>query len=327
MNQLATQHKHPLAAFADKYDIDPQEMAEVLKATCFRQRENVQVTNEQMVALMAVAQQHDLNPFLKQIYAFPDKSGGIVPVVGIDGWLKLINKHPQYDGMEIQYSDNWIRIDEHSKPCPEYMTATIYRKDRKHATPIREDLDECYKPPFKNSKTGYVSSGPWQSHPKRFLRHKTIIQAARVVFNITGIYDEDEAESIIEHEVNPDFKAPVEPIVRNESEAKQSQTENIVNELKSHKPISDDNIESKDINYSAHNDKKEEKTSDEKPKKMTVKQKNDLLRQIKESNSTVELIELVPELSKYEEQSTNMMELRSAWKTKKETLEDEKKNN
>ena len=40
--------------------------------------------------------------------------------------------------------------------------------------------------------------GPWASHPKRMLRHKAMIQCARLAFGYGGIYDQDEAERIVE---------------------------------------------------------------------------------------------------------------------------------
>jgi hypothetical protein len=51
-----------------------------------------------MMALLIVADQYGLNPWTKEIYAFPDKSNGIVPVVGVDGWARIINTHEQFDG-------------------------------------------------------------------------------------------------------------------------------------------------------------------------------------------------------------------------------------
>ncbi|EOJ4766922.1 recombinase RecT, partial [Escherichia coli] len=42
-------------------------------------------------------------------------------------------------------------------------------------------------------------TGPWQSHPKRMLRHKAMIQCARLAFGFAGIYDNDEAERIVEN--------------------------------------------------------------------------------------------------------------------------------
>ena len=81
---------------AERFGVDPQEMMATLKATAFKG----QVTDAQMQALMIVADQYGLNPWTKEIYAFPDK-GGIVPVVGVDGWARIINENPAFDGMEF----------------------------------------------------------------------------------------------------------------------------------------------------------------------------------------------------------------------------------
>jgi len=43
---------------------------------------------------------------------------------------------------------------------------------------------------------------PWQSHPRRMLRHKAMIQCARLAFGFAGIYDQDEAERIVDKEVS-----------------------------------------------------------------------------------------------------------------------------
>ena len=61
---------------------DSQELLVTLKATAFKG----QVSDAQMAALLIVANQYGLNPWTKEIYAFPDKNNGIVPVVGVDGW-------------------------------------------------------------------------------------------------------------------------------------------------------------------------------------------------------------------------------------------------
>ena len=59
-------------------------------------------TNEQLMALCIVSEQYGLNPWTREIYAFPDKQNGIVPVVGVDGWARIINTHPQFDGVEFE---------------------------------------------------------------------------------------------------------------------------------------------------------------------------------------------------------------------------------
>lgn len=143
-------------------------LIETLKATAFKG----QVSDAQMTALMVVANQYGLNPWTKEIYAFPDQNNGIVPVVGVDGWSRIINSHDQFDGMDFQQDD-------------ESCTCIIYRKDRGHPIKVTEWMSEC-KRPVK----------PWQSHPKRMLRHKAMIQCARLAFGYAGIFDQDEAERI-----------------------------------------------------------------------------------------------------------------------------------
>ncbi len=185
---------------AERFVIDPEHLFDILKATAFKQTGDKGITNEQMTALLVVADQYGLNPFTREIYAFPDKKGGIVPVVGVDGWNRIANEHPAFDGVEFAYSDDIVMMEGAQAPCHAWIETVLYRKDRNHPVRVREYLDECYRPPFIDRNTGYVTLGPWQTHPKRFLRHKAEIQCYRVGFAFVGIYDEDEAYRIIEGE-------------------------------------------------------------------------------------------------------------------------------
>lgn len=160
---------------AERFEMgDGTGLTETLKETAFS---GVKVNDAQMVALLVIANQYQLNPWTKEIYAFPN-NGGITPIVGVDGWIRIINREPQYDGMEFNFSEDY-------SAC----TCTIYRKDRSKPIIVTEFLQECLKP----------NSQPWKSHPKRMLRHKAMIQCARLAFGFTGIYDQDEAERIAEN--------------------------------------------------------------------------------------------------------------------------------
>ena len=183
---------------------DPQELVQTLKATAFKGN----ATDAQFNALMIVSTQYGLNPFTKEIYAFPDKQNGIVPVVGVDGWSRIINNHPQFDGMEFKYSEETTTPAGSNTKAHEWVECVIYRKDRSHPIVAREYLDEVYRPPFKG-KFGEVN-GPWQSHTKRMHRHKAMIQAARLAFGFGGIYDEDEAQRIQTPETPKEVKADPE---------------------------------------------------------------------------------------------------------------------
>jgi len=188
--------------FADKFNFpDEKKLIDTLKATAFKIKDGV-VTDEQMSALLIVADQYGLNPFTKEIFAYPDKQNGIVPVVSVDGWSRIINQHSDMDGLEFVYSDEVVTDLADAKPCSSWIECVIYRKGRSHPVRVKEFLDEVYRPPVEgtNQKTGapYKSSGPWQSHTKRMLRHKALIQCSRIAFGFVGIYDQDEAERIIE---------------------------------------------------------------------------------------------------------------------------------
>jgi hypothetical protein len=161
-----------IAKIADRYGVEPERMLGTLKATAFKTSNGV--TNEQMMALLIVADQYRLNPFTREIYAYPDK-GGIVAVVGYDGWVRIVNEHPAFDGVGFEFNDG-----------KDECTCTIWRKDRSHPIVITEYLGESKR-----------NTEPWNKQPKRMLRNRSLTQCARLAFGFAGIYDPDEAERVL----------------------------------------------------------------------------------------------------------------------------------
>ena len=195
------------------------EVLSILKATAFKVKDG-EATNAQVAALLVVADQYNLNPWTRELFAFPDKQNGIVPVVSVDGWNRIANAHEAYNGEElvVPAREEWVQIDDDAKLAPPYMTVRVYRKDREVPTEHTEYLDEVYRPAFvgkgRNGET-YTKPGPWQSHTKRMLEHKARIQARRIAFGFAGIFDEDEAlriveaGEVVEGEVVEEFASPV----------------------------------------------------------------------------------------------------------------------
>lgn len=157
-------------ALAAKLECDPAKLLPMLKKTAFATCK----TDEEFMAMCMVANTYNLNPILKEVYAFPSKGGAVVPIVGVDGWIKIMNSHPQFDGIEFEETND---------AC----TARIYRKDRAHPISATEWLAECVG-----------TTEPWKRWPRRMLRHKAMIQCARLAFGFAGIYDEDEGRRIAE---------------------------------------------------------------------------------------------------------------------------------
>jgi phage recombination protein Bet len=176
MNELATQQSAPrsaIATLASRLGVDPAKLVNTLKQTVFKG-----ASDEELMALTIVANEYRLNPFTKEIYAFPAKGGGIVPVVSVDGWVRMINEHPQMDGLDFEFT----KTDGKLESC----TAIIWRKDRSRPIRVTEYLTECRR-----------STEPWKME-HRMLRHKALIQCGRVAFGFGGVYDDEEAEPIIE---------------------------------------------------------------------------------------------------------------------------------
>jgi len=177
-----------LAAVAGRYSMDPENFKATIKGTVFP----ATGTNEELAAFLVVANEYKLNPLTREIYAFPKKGGGIVPIVSIDGWISLVNSHPQFKGIEFApvMTDSGVLA---------AYTCSIWRKDRDMPTVITEYLDECIRP-----------TDPWKMK-NRMLRHKALIQCARYAFGFSGVYDEDEGRDVSENVNFRDVSPPAPP--------------------------------------------------------------------------------------------------------------------
>ena len=193
-NELAKKTKQTaIEAMASRLQVSSAQLQKTLLMTAFKDCK----TPEEFVACLIVANTYQLNPLLKEIYAFSGKGGGVVPIVPVDGWISLMNKHKGEDGKN---DHRGVRISENrskdgkpnaSKTDVESITCEILTRmtgGDVRSTVVTEYMSEC----FDSSKS------PWVKWPIRMLRHKALIQCARVAYGFSGIYEPDEGERIIE---------------------------------------------------------------------------------------------------------------------------------
>lgn len=201
MNQVATLPKRSLVdSMAARYDMEPGAFVSAIKATVIKG----DCSNEQFAAFLMVAKEYDLNPLTKEIYAFPDR-GGITPIVSIDGWMNLINSHPQFDGMEF--------TDTHGEDGKlSSVECRMFRKDRARPISVIEYMSECYR-----------QTDPWKKWPNRMLRHKAAIQCARYAFGFSGIMEPDEYERM--RDVTPAPATSVMDRLKAQNDAQQPEGE------------------------------------------------------------------------------------------------------
>lgn len=158
-----------LSLMAQRINVEPAKLLSTLKNTVFKG-----ASDDELLALVVVANEYGLNPLTKELYAFPAKGGGIVPVVSVDGWVSMVNDHPMMDGLEFEH----MHDETGQLQC---VTCRIYRKDRSRPIEVTEWLSECKR-----------NTEPWKME-HRMLRHKALMQCARYAFGFSGVTDEDEA--------------------------------------------------------------------------------------------------------------------------------------
>ena len=131
--------------------------------------------------LLGASLRHDLDPTTgRELYMVPDASGGApLLVVSVDGWSRIMNTHPQFAGMRFSESPQL------EDGLPAWAQCTIHRWDRRVATTVREYMSEVRG-----------LSQAWITHPRRMLRHKAMVQCARVAFGLADILDPDEAARV-----------------------------------------------------------------------------------------------------------------------------------
>jgi phage recombination protein Bet len=164
----------------EKSELSYQAFVDTLTQTAFQ---GVKFWRESdLERLLVTAHRYELDPLNREIMMFEvglTEPPELLLVVGVDGWAKIMNAHPQFDGIAFVESQELIG------EVPSWIECTIFRKDRKVALSIKEYFAEA-----RNDQMA------WITHPRRMLRHKALVQCARLSFGLAGIYEPDEAMRI-----------------------------------------------------------------------------------------------------------------------------------
>ena len=169
-----------LSVIAASNGVTQEEVAEVLRGMIIsgKGQHGAQATNAEMTVVSSIFAKYDLNPFIREGHAFV--SGGKLQVmIGLDGWLKIANRHPEFDGYEQfdNFDDKGDLIS---------VTTKIYVKNRRFPTPHTEYMREALMP----------SSPAWKKFPFRMLAGKSLGQCVRKAFGVSEVLDDDEASRI-----------------------------------------------------------------------------------------------------------------------------------
>jgi phage recombination protein Bet len=125
------------------------------------------ISSKNILQLLRTAKEHQLDPMQEEVLLAQYEDRWQI-IISIDGWIKLINRHPAFTGISFEQSS------EEKEGLPIWMGCTITRSDRTMPITAREYLAEVRN-----------DSDYWKKMPRRMLRHKAMQQCARIALAIT----------------------------------------------------------------------------------------------------------------------------------------------
>lgn len=132
------------------------------------------LTDSEFLLFAELVKATGLNPVTKEVWAI--KAGGRLQIMtGINGFLRIANSHPQFDGIEVEYERDGNQF----VSC----TAKVYRKDRRFPAVGVAYMAEYAKP-----------SPIWKQMPSVMLRKCALSLACREAFiqELAGLYTQEE---------------------------------------------------------------------------------------------------------------------------------------
>lgn len=123
----------------------------------------IDVPAKTILTILRSMQNLHLDPLCEEIGFTQYDDGQWQVFITIEGCSKLLNQHPQFNGLVFNQADTLI------DGVPEWMECSIHRKDRTVPTTVREYLTEVR------------GENPiWQKMPRRMLRHRALQQCVRL---------------------------------------------------------------------------------------------------------------------------------------------------
>lgn len=123
----------------------------------------IEVPAKSILTLLRMMQGLHLDPLSEEIFFAQYEDGQWQVFITIEGCAKLLNQHPQFNGLAFNQANTLI------DGVPEWIECSIYRKDREVPTTVREYYTEVRG-----------ENAIWQKMPRRILRHRALQQCVRL---------------------------------------------------------------------------------------------------------------------------------------------------
>ncbi len=164
---------------AAKLGVNTDKLCDLLRNVWHTSKGQPELTKQEMFNGMSLIARFDLDPISREVYVTRDKTGRLLTIVGIDGWIKILNRTPHYDGFDVELGWN----EDETKLL--WAETRIYSKERSHPVVYRGFMQEYMK------MAGNVA----QKAPWHMLRIFSLRHAARLFTPLGGnVVLQEEAE-------------------------------------------------------------------------------------------------------------------------------------
>jgi len=126
----------------------------------------IEVPAKTILTLLRMIQSLHLDPLCEEIGFTQYDDGHWQVFITIEGCSKLLNQHPQFNGLVFNQADTLV------DGVPEWIECSIYRRDRIMPITVREYLMEVRS-----------ENEIWQKMPRRMLRHRALQQCVRLAMS------------------------------------------------------------------------------------------------------------------------------------------------
>ena len=109
------------AAAAKALGVSANRVCDLLRNVWRTTKGQPALTDQEMFAGLSMIARFNLDPIAKEVYVTRDKNGRLMTIVGIDGWIKILDRTEHYDGFEMDINTNeegeirWVECRIHSK--------------------------------------------------------------------------------------------------------------------------------------------------------------------------------------------------------------------
>gem|GEM_PF-4432502 len=179
---------------AQELGVPAGKVCELLRHVWRTSKDQAPLTDQEMFAGMSLIARFGLDPIAREVYVTRESKGRLLTIVGIDGWIKILDRTDHYDGFEQELHFD----DEETKLI--WAETRIFSTKRKRPIVYRAFMEE-----YRQFGGFVAKQAPWHMLRLFSLRH-----AARLFVPLGGAVTEQEAHWMTAAERMPEARTPAE---------------------------------------------------------------------------------------------------------------------